>query len=253
MIKFENVSKIYPNGTKGLDNINLEIKQGEFVAIIGASGAGKSTLIRAINRLLDISEGSLTVNDIDVSKLKGKELRQFRRSVGMIFQSYNLVPRVSVIRNVMSALVPEMPFSRVLLGLFSKEEKMTALRSLERVGIADKAFIRTDQLSGGQQQRVSLARTLAQNPDVLLADEPVAALDPVTAERVMEDFKQINEELNKTVLINIHHVELALKYADRIIAVKKGRVVFDGPVADVTNDVLDGIYSKEEGVSHETV
>ncbi|MGX7013075.1 phosphonate ABC transporter ATP-binding protein [Vagococcus silagei] len=253
MIKFENVSKIYPNGTKGLDNINLEIEQGEFVAIIGASGAGKSTLIRAINRLIDITEGSLTVNDIDVSSLKGKELRQFRRSVGMIFQSYNLVPRVSVIRNVMSALVPEMPFIRVLLGTFSQEEKMTALKSLERVGIADKAFIRTDQLSGGQQQRVSLARTLAQNPDVLLADEPVAALDPVTAERVMEDFKHINEELNKTVLINIHHVELALKYADRIIAVKKGRVIFDGPVAECTEEVLADIYSTEEGVANESV
>ncbi|MGX6993364.1 phosphonate ABC transporter ATP-binding protein [Vagococcus penaei] len=253
MIKFENVSKIYPNGTKGLDNINLTIEQGEFVAIIGTSGAGKSTLIRAINRLIDITEGSLTVNDVDVSKLRGKELRKFRRSVGMIFQSYNLVPRISVIRNVMSALVPEMSFLRVLGGVFTKEEKMRALEALDRVDIAEKAFIRTDQLSGGQQQRVSLARTLAQDPDVLLADEPVAALDPVTAERVMEDFKRINQDLNKTVLINIHHVELALEYADRIVAVKKGRIVFDGPVSEVTPDVLNEIYGKEEVKMDEAV
>ena len=252
MIKFENVSKIYPNGVKGLDGINLEIQQGEFVAIIGASGAGKSTLIRTINGLNDITSGVLNVDGLEVSQLKGKELRKFRRSIGMIFQSYNLVPRITVIRNVLSARVPEMTFIKVLFGLFSKADKKIALESLNRVGILDKAFIRTDQLSGGQQQRVSLARTLAQNPQILLADEPVAALDPVTAREVMDDFKRINEELNKTVLINIHHVEIALEYATRIIAVRQGQIIFDGPTEAVTQEILDEVYRKE-AIVHESV
>lgn len=246
MIKFEHVSKTYPNGVKGLQDINLEIEDGEFVGIIGMSGAGKSTFIRTINRLNDITEGKLTVDGVEISNLKGKALRRFRRKVGMIFQSYNLVPRITVIRNVMSSLVPDMPLWRVILGLFSKNDKMRALVALDRVSMLDKAFVRTDQLSGGQQQRVSLARTLAQNPSVLLADEPVAALDPVTAHEVMDDFKCINDELGQTVLINIHHVDLALDYAKRIIGIRSGRVVYDGPVSGVTQEILDNIYSKDE-------
>lgn len=253
MIKFEHVSKVYPNGVKGLQDINLEIEDGEFVGIIGMSGAGKSTFIRTINRLNSITEGKLTVDNIEISHLKGKELRRFRRKVGMIFQSYNLVPRISVIRNVMSSLVPDMPMWRVALGLFSKEDKIRALEALDRVSMLDKSFVRTDQLSGGQQQRVSLARTLAQNPSVLLADEPVAALDPVTAREVMDDFKRINEELGQTVLINIHHVDLALDYAQRIIGIQAGRVVYDGPVAGVTQEILDQIYTKSEGENNEVV
>ncbi|MGO2969453.1 MAG: phosphonate ABC transporter ATP-binding protein, partial [Leuconostoc falkenbergense] len=214
--------------------------------IIGMSGAGKSTFIRTINRLNDITEGKLTVDGVEISNLKGKALRRFRRKVGMIFQSYNLVPRITVIRNVMSSLVPDMPLWRVILGLFSKNDKMRALEALDRISMLDKAFVRTDQLSGGQQQRVSLARTLAQNPSVLLADEPVAALDPVTAHEVMDDFKRINDELGQTVLINIHHVDLALDYAKRIIGIRSGRVVYDGPVSGVTQEILDNIYSKDE-------
>ena len=245
MIKFENVSKVYPNGTRGLEDVNLEIQQGEFIGIIGTSGAGKSTLIRTINGLNNVTEGTLMVNETNVAQLKGKALREFRKKVGMIFQSYNLVPRVSVIRNVLSSRVPNMSFLSVCFGLFSKADKLKALDALNRVGILDKAYIRADQLSGGQQQRVSLARALAQDADILLADEPVAALDPVTAREVMDDFKRINKELNKTVLINIHHVELALEYTDRIIAVKKGRIVFDGPSSSVTQQVLDDVYRKE--------
>ncbi|MCJ1996721.1 phosphonate ABC transporter ATP-binding protein [Lactococcus piscium] len=245
MIKFENVSKVYPNGTRGLEDVNLEIQQGEFIGIIGTSGAGKSTLIRTINGLNNVTEGTLMVNETNVAQLKGKALREFRKNVGMIFQSYNLVPRVSVIRNVLSSRVPNMSFLSVCFGLFSKADKLKALDALNRVGILDKAYIRADQLSGGQQQRVSLARALAQDADILLADEPVAALDPVTAREVMDDFKLINKELNKTVLINIHHVELALEYTDRIIAVKKGRIVFDGPSSSVTQQVLDDVYRKE--------
>ncbi|URZ87521.1 phosphonate ABC transporter ATP-binding protein [Floricoccus penangensis] len=253
MIKMEHVSKVYPNGTVGLDDINLEIEQGEFVAIIGTSGAGKSTLIRTINRLTDITDGNLTVNGTDVTKLKRNDLRKFRQSIGMIFQSYNLVPRISVIKNVLNSRVSQMNFLSVLFSRFSKEDKQMALESLNRVGILDKAYVRTDELSGGQQQRVSLARTLAQDPQILLADEPVAALDPVTANEVMDNFKKINKELNKTVLINIHHVDLALKYADRIIAIKKGKIVFDGPSSEVTQEILDEIYQKEDGVKNDKV
>ena len=245
MIKFEHVSKTYPNGVKGLQDINLEIQDGEFIGIIGMSGAGKSTLIRTINRLNDITEGQLTVDGVEISGLKGKSLRQYRRKVGMIFQSYNLVPRISIVKNVLSSLVPDMPIMRVMFGLFSKEDKIKALEALARVSMLDKAFVRTDQLSCGQQQRVSLARTLAQNPSVLLADEPVAALDPVTAHEVMDDFKRINEELGQTVLINIHHVDLALEYSKRIIGIRSGKIVYDGPVSGITKDMLDLIYSKD--------
>ena len=217
MIIFDHVSKVYPNGTVGLDDVNLRIEDGEFVAIIGRSGAGKSTLLRAVNRMHQITSGSLTVNGTDVTGLSGKPLRKFRRGIGMVFQSFNLVTRTSVIKNVLAACVPDMPFWRVLLGAFRKEDKIRALESLDKVGILDKAYMRADQLSGGQQQRVALARTLTQNPHIILADEPVAALDPVTAKQVMEDFVHINQELGISILLNIHHVELALEYADRII------------------------------------
>lgn len=242
MIEFCDVSKVYPNGVKGLKNINLQIEQGEFVGIIGLSGAGKSTLLRTINRMHDITDGKLLVDGEDVQSLKGKELRHFRRKIGMIFQSFNLVTRTTVIRNVLMAKVPEMSIWRVLLGIFRKEDKLEALEALDKVGILDKAYIRADQLSGGQQQRVALARTLAQNPQIILADEPVAALDPVTAKQVMDDFKKINQNMNISILINIHHVELALEYVDRIIGIRGGEIVYDGLSKNVTKDILDIIY-----------
>lgn len=242
MIEFKNVSKRYPNGFEALKNINLSIEQGEFVAIIGLSGAGKSTLIRTINRMHDISSGSLTVDGTDVMSLHGKSLRSFRRRIGMIFQSFNLITRTTVIKNVLTAFVPDLPWWRAAFGIFTKEEKMKALESLDKVGILDKAFVRADQLSGGQQQRVALARTLAQNPQIILADEPVAALDPVTAKQVMDDFRCINRDMNISVLINIHHVELALQYADRVVGIRAGEIVYDGPVEKVDQAVLDSIY-----------
>ncbi|SHH95318.1 phosphonate transport system ATP-binding protein [Clostridium collagenovorans DSM 3089] len=245
MIKFDKVNKVYPNGLHALKNISLEIEQGEFVAIIGLSGAGKSTLLRTINRMHDITEGSLTVNGQEVNRLNGKDLRKFRRKIGMVFQSFNLVTRTSVIKNVLTSRVPDMPLWKAIIGLYSKEDKIKALEALDKVGILDKAYIRADQLSGGQQQRVALARTIAQNPEIILADEPVAALDPVTASQVMDDFKKINEELNISVLINIHHVDLALKYADRVIGIKAGEIVYDGPSSEVNDDVLTQIYGRE--------
>ena len=242
MIEFKHVSKTYPNGTKGLQDVDLKIEQGEFVAIIGLSGAGKSTLIRTINRMIDVTDGQLIVDGVDVMTLKGNAMRRFRRKIGMIFQSYNLVTRSTAIKNVLSSMVPDMSFWRVLLGLFTKEQKMKALEALDKVGILDKAYTRCDELSGGQQQRVSLARTLNQDPTIILADEPVAALDPVTARQVMSDFARINKEMNITVLINIHHVDLALQYATRVIGIRAGKIVYDGPTDNVTKDILDEIY-----------
>ena len=245
MIKFDKVNKVYPNGLHALKNVSLEINQGEFVAIIGLSGAGKSTLLRTINRMHDISEGSLIVNGQEIKNLKGKDLRTFRRKVGMVLQSFNLVTRTTVINNVLTSRVPDMPLWKSIIGLYSKEDKVIALEALDKVGILDKAYVRADQLSGGQQQRVALARTLAQKPEIILADEPVAALDPITATQVMDDFKKINKELNMSVLINIHHVDLALKYADRVIGIKAGEIVYDGAAKDVTNEVLKQIYGRE--------
>ena len=243
MIHFENVSKRYPNGFEALKHVDLSIEQGEFVAIIGLSGAGKSTLIRTINRMHDITEGRLTVDDVDVMSLQGKALRSFRRRIGMIFQSFNLITRTTVIKNVLTAFVPDMPWWRAVAGIYTKEEKLKALEALDKVGILDKAFVRADQLSGGQQQRVALARTLAQDPQIILADEPVASLDPVTAKQVMDDFRHINEDMGITILINIHHVELALQYAERVIGIRAGEVVYDGPAAKVDQAVLDSIYN----------
>ena len=244
MIVFDHVSKVYPNGTVGLDDVNLTIQDGEFVAIIGRSGAGKSTLLRSVNRMHEITSGTLTVNGVNVSGLKGKSLGEFRRGIGMVFQSFNLVSRTTVIRNVLAARVPEMPFWRIVLGAFRKADKIAALESLDKVGILDKAYIRADQLSGGQQQRVALARTLAQDPKIILADEPVAALDPVTAKQVMEDFVRINQEMGISILLNIHHVELAIEYADRIIGIRAGKIVYDGPSKNVDQAVLDTIYGE---------
>lgn len=243
MIEFINAGKTYPNGVKGLKDVNLKIDQGEFVAIIGLSGAGKSTLIRTINRMIDVTEGQVIVDGVDVMTLRGKSLRKFRRHIGMIFQSFNLVTRSTVIKNVLTSMVPDMNFFQVLFGFFTKKQEYAALKALDKVGILDKAYTRCDQLSGGQQQRVALARTLNQSPTIILADEPVAALDPVTANQVMDDFKRINKDMNISILINIHHVDLALNYADRVIGIRAGEIVYDGPTTTVTQEVLDSIYN----------
>ena len=243
MIEFKNVYKTYPNGFTALKDINLQIEQGEFVAVIGLSGAGKSTILRCINRMHDVTSGTLTVDGVDVNSLKGKELRKFRRKVGMIFQSFNLVSRSTAIKNVLTAEVPEMNFFRVLFGIFTKEQKMHALESLDKVGILRKAYTRCDQLSGGQQQRVALARTLNQNPQIILADEPVASLDPIMARQVMKDFVRINKDYNMTILLNIHHVDLALQYCDRVIGVREGQIVFDGPANTITQEQIDEVYN----------
>lgn len=245
MIQFQNVVKTYPNGVMALKGVSLEIKQGEFVAIIGLSGAGKSTLLRSINQMHTITDGKLLVNGVDVSSLSGKSLRRFRRDIGMVFQSFNLVKRTSVIKNVLAARVADMPLWMSLLGLYTKKDKIIALEALDQVGILEKAYTRADQLSGGQQQRVALARCVAQQPKIILADEPVASLDPVTSNQVMNDFVKINKELNITVIANMHHVDIALKFAQRVIGIKEGLIVFDGPSTKVNNQILKEIYGRE--------
>ena len=245
MIQFKDVVKTYPGGVTALRGVNLEIQQGEFVAIIGLSGAGKSTLLRSINQMHTITSGSLKVNGVEVSSLKGEDLRRFRRKIGMVFQSFNLVKRTTVIKNVLAARVADMPLWKSLLGVYTKADKILALEALDNVGILEKAYVRADMLSGGQQQRVALARCLAQKPDIILADEPVASLDPLTSQQVMADFVKINRQFNITVVANMHHVDIATKYAKRIIGIKAGEIVFDGPSEKLTNDILTEIYGRD--------
>ena len=244
MIEFKNVSKIYPSGVKGLDDVNLTVNDGDFLCIIGLSGAGKSTLLRSINKMHTIQSGNIIVNDEDISKAKGKKLRLIRRNIGMIFQSFNLVNRSSVYKNVLAGRVGYHSTFSTLFGIYSRDEKMLALQSLNKLGILDKAFIRADQLSGGQQQRVALARALTQEPKIILADEPVASLDPVTTISVMDDFAKINREFGITIVANMHHVDLAMKYANRIIGIKSGKIVFDGTPDEITDEVLFNIYGR---------
>lgn len=244
LIEFKQVSKIFPNGTRGLNNINLQIEQGEFVVIVGLSGAGKSTLLRSVNQLHDITEGEIIVNGKEITHAKGNELYNIRRDVGMIFQNFNLIHRSSVMRNVLSGRVGYHSTLRMILGLFPQKDKQIAYKALERVGLTEKAYVRADQLSGGQQQRVSIARALAQEAKVILADEPVASLDPLTTKKVMDDLAYINKELNITMVVNLHSVELAKEYGSRIIGLRAGEVVFDDPVVEATDDMFTEIYTE---------
>ncbi|MGM0885048.1 MAG: phosphonate ABC transporter ATP-binding protein [Bacillota bacterium] len=244
MIELRNVSKLYPNGTKGLDQINLSFAKGEFVAIVGLSGAGKSTLLRSINRLHDISEGDILIDGSSITQAKGKQLRMIRRNIGMIFQSFNLVKRTSVLRNVLAGRVGYHSTLRTILGRFPEKDLNLAFGALDRVNIIEKAYSRADELSGGQQQRVAIARVLAQEAKIILADEPVASLDPLTTKQVMDDLKKINQELGITTIINLHYVDLARQYATRIVGLRAGQVVFDGPVSAATDERFAEIYGR---------
>ena len=244
LIEFRHVSKVYPGGVRALRDVTLTINPGEFVVIVGLSGAGKSTLLRCINRLIEPSEGEILVDGVDVRKLKGAELRRLRSQIGMVFQTFNLVKRSSVIKNVLAGRLAHTPAWRGLLGWFPREDVRLALECLDRVGIADKAWVRADQLSGGQQQRVAIARALAQRPKIILADEPVASLDPPTSHVVMSDLRRINREDGITTIVNLHFIDLALAYADRIIGMRNGQVVFDGPASGVTEKTFEEIYGR---------
>lgn len=244
-IEWINANKVYPNGTRGLIDVNLKINQGEFVAVIGLSGAGKTTLIKTINKINDISSGTLNVGPFVVNSLKGKKLREFRTKIGIVFQGYNLVENVSVLQNVLAARLPQMNQFRAFFGIYKKSDVEIAYESLVKVNILENAYDLAKDLSGGQMQRVALARTLAQKPKIILADEPVGALDPIMAKSVMDGFLLVNKMDNITVVANLHHVDLALQYADRIIGIKKGRVIFDGAWDKVNLNVLKEIYGEE--------
>lgn len=245
MIQFENVTKTYNNGVKGLKNINLTINDGEFVSVIGLSGAGKSTLLRSINRLNEISEGNIIIDGASITKANKRDLRRIRRNIGMIFQHFNLVKKSSVQKNVISGRLGYYSTVKSIFGIFSKDDYALVNDALGRVGLADKLHSRSDELSGGQQQRVSIARTLVQQASIILADEPVASLDPITTQKIMKDLKKINQELNHTVVINLHSVDLAREFSSRIIGLRDGEVVFDGTAAEATDEVLTSIYGAD--------
>ncbi len=234
----QQLSKTFPGGVKALRDISLEIEDGDFVVVVGMSGAGKSTLLRCINRLIEPTGGKVVIDDVDVTNLRGDELRRVRSQIGMIFQTFNLVRRSTVLKNVLAGRLGHTPTWRALLGLFPQNDVEFALQCLERVQIVEKAFARADQLSGGQQQRVAIARALCQQPKIILADEPVASLDPPTSHMVMRDLKRINRELGITTLVNLHFIDLAQEYADRIIGLRSGELVFDGPASDVDEETF---------------
>ncbi len=234
MLKFEDVSVTYPSGVQALKHVNLEITEGEFVVIAGVSGAGKSTLLRCINRLIEYTgakiEGRVLFDGEDVAKASRARVREIRAQVGMIFQEFNLVKRSSVMRNVLAGRISKAGNWRALTGMFRPEDRQVALAALDRVGIQGKAKQRGDKLSGGQMQRVGIARALAQEPRLILADEPVASLDPITARLVLEHLKQINEESGITTIVNLHDTVLARAFGDRIVGIRDATIIFDEPV-----------------------
>ena len=244
MISFQNVSVEYRPGEKALDEINLEIKEGEFVVCVGLSGAGKSTLIRSINNLVPITSGELVVDEESVGKLSRSGVRKLRSKIGMIFQGFNLVDRASVIQNVLMGRVYKLPTWRTVFGFYPKKDKQIAAEALNRVGLLEKSHSRATDLSGGQRQRVGIARALSQEPRLILADEPVASLDPPTSHAVMQHLQKINRDLGITTIVNLHFLDLATKYGERIIGLRDGKVVFDGKGSECTPEVFEGIYGR---------
>ena len=230
MLEIKNLTVEYGN-FRAIDNVSFTIKDGEFVAVIGSSGGGKSSLMKAINLLVKPKSGSIKIDDEEMTALSSRKLRMKRRKIGFVFQDYNLIGRLGYKSSLKS-----------LLGIFSKEEYENAEKALEKVGLSEKLFVRGDELSGGQKQRVAIAKALVQEPKIILADEPVASLDVNSSKIIMEYFKEINRVQGITVIINIHDVNIALKYADRVIALKKGKIVFDGKGSEITDDVLKRVY-----------
>ena len=243
-IRFASTSVVYPNGVRGLDGLDLELVRGQLVVIVGLSGAGKSTLLRAVNGLVEITDGDVLVEGRSVRQAQGPALRRLRARIGMIFQDYRLVRRLTVLQNVLVGRIAEVPTWRAVAGLWPKEDVEIAFDALERVGIADRAYVKASQLSGGQQQRVGIARALAQQPSVILADEPVASLDPVTSHQVLRDLQRINRDLGITTVVNLHFLDLAKAYGERIVGLREGRLVYDGKGREVKERDFIDIYGR---------
>ncbi|MCW5873955.1 MAG: phosphonate ABC transporter ATP-binding protein [Anaerolineales bacterium] len=233
MLTVEHLTMVYPDGTVALKDVSFEVKEGEFLGVIGLSGSGKSTLLRCINRLLEPTEGRILWNDKDITHLPQGELRTVRREIGMVFQQFNLVKRSSVLTNVLSGRLGYTPPSWALANRFSRQDRELAFQALQRVGIPDKAHNRADELSGGQQQRVGIARALMQDPKMILADEPVASLDPVLAHSILGYLEKLNTEDNITVLCSLHYLDLVQRYCERVIGLRNGRIVFEGSKEDI--------------------
>ncbi len=244
MLKIEHLTKVYPNGTVALKDVSFTVEDGEFLVVIGLSGSGKSTLLRCINRLIEPTEGRVVWDDADVTQASTSELRRLRRHIGMVFQQFNLVKRSSVMTNVLSGRLGYVNPLMSLMGIWPKADRERARQALERVGIADKAYSRADALSGGQQQRVGIARTLMQEPKLILADEPVASLDPVLSHSILRYLEQLNKE-GITVICSLHFLDLVHRYATRVIALKEGLKVFEGPPSEINRAKFKEIYGEE--------
>ena len=244
LIRVEGLSKVFRGGTRALDQVTLDVPKGEFLCVIGPSGSGKSTLLRCINRLLDPTSGRVLLDGVDLTRLRGADLRRARRRMGMIFQQFNLVRRSTVLKNVLTGRLGYQEGWRTLVPSFSAADRQLAWNSLNRLEIAEKAGVRADNLSGGQQQRVAIARALAQEPEIMLADEPIASLDPETAVVVLDYLRDINRSDGITLLCSIHHFELAKRYADRIVAMRRGQVVYDGTPANLDEAAYRAIYGR---------
>jgi phosphonate transport system ATP-binding protein len=245
MLKIENLTKVYDDGTRALDGVTFNVPDGQFLIIIGLSGSGKSTLLRCVNRLIEPTGGRVFWNDLDITAAPQEDLRHIRRRIGMIFQHFNLVKRSRVITNVLAGRLGYTNPALSLFNRFSKEDMELALASMDRVGIADQAYKRADELSGGQQQRVGIARALMQNPELMLVDEPVSALDPATSHSIMRYLEELNNTDGMTILCSLHFLSLARTYADRILALKDGTIVFDGSPKEIDDDRFREIYGEE--------
>jgi phosphonate transport system ATP-binding protein len=245
MLQVKNLTKVYDGGVKALDNVSFEAPKGQFLAVIGLSGSGKSTLLRCINRLIDPTGGQILWDGEDITAASPEEMRMIRRKIGMVFQHFNLVHRSKVITNVLAGRLGYINPAWSLLNRFPKVDVEKAVKQLERVGIADKAYQRADELSGGQQQRVGIARALMQDPNMILADEPVASLDPVLAHSIMKHLEEINKKDGVTVLCSLHFLDLVHRYADRVIALNQGQLVFEGHPRDIDDKKFKEIYGRD--------
>lgn len=245
MLKIQNLTKIYDGGVQALTDVSFEVPKGQFLAVIGLSGSGKSTLLRCINRLIEPTDGKILWHNTDITDASDDELRRVRRKIGMVFQHFNLVHRSPVLTNVLSGRLGYVNPAWSLFNRFPKSDIEKAFQQMERVGIANKAYHRADELSGGQQQRVGIARAMMQDPEIILADEPVASLDPVLAHSIMQYLEKINKEDGVTVLCSLHFLDLVHRYADRVVALNEGKLMFDGLPKDIDDAKFKEIYGRD--------
>lgn len=241
-LEFKDVTKKYGNGVTALNEVSFQARQGEFISVIGPSGSGKSTLLRSINKLIPITKGEIFLEGEDISHKRGKNLRLLRRKIGMIFQNYNLVYRLSVLQNVLHGCLGYMPGIGGVIGRYSESDKMRAISLLEELGLEDFIYSRAADLSGGQMQRVGIARAIMQRPKLLLCDEPIASIDPSSAKTIMEVLRSMTQKRNITCIVNLHQLEVARQYSTRILGLSKGQIQFDGGAEELTDAKVEAIY-----------